>query len=166
MKHTHEFFGLCPMWYFVSASFSIWISTWSKYEYLNIKTFKSCKFHPYHSKLESLSFESVYEFITKEPLSNAHSSIVDAKAQTKIVCHEYYRSIFSRKNSIKFISNIFYQKFKHSIQKSLESTRPVHGKWKADIQADSWDIPNNYKYVDGMEFWFIMVQKVEVRFQF
>ena len=119
--------------------------------YQNIKTLKSCKFHSYHSKLESLSLESVYEYVTKKRLSNEHSSIMDAKAQTTIVCHEYYKGIFLRKNSVKFISDIFGQKFKCSIQKSLESSRPVHGKWKSDNEAETWEIPDNYKYSTGSQ---------------
>ena len=48
-----------------------------------IRKYKSCKFHPSHSKLESLSLGSVYKYATGSDLQNAHSSIVDAKLEKK-----------------------------------------------------------------------------------
>ena len=50
-----------------------------------LRTYSRCKLHRYHSKLESYSLGSVYEYITGNLLHGAHESLVDVKAQTCIV---------------------------------------------------------------------------------
>ena len=119
--------------------------------YQIIKKRESCKMNKKHSKLSSYQLSSVYKHVTGEDLEGAHSSIVDVRAQTKIVCHEDFRKMFALKDSVKFISNIFSCKLKLSAEKSMEATRPVHGNWKADNDAEIWTIPQQYKYSGGSQ---------------
>jgi len=48
-----------------------------------LRTYSRCKIHKKHSKLESFSLGSIYEYITEMVLDGAHDSLVEA--QTLIV---------------------------------------------------------------------------------
>ena len=65
--------------------------------------------------MDCLLIGTVYEYTTGLALSNAHSSLVDVKAQTEVVLHEYYRNVFQRKACVKYFSEIFDNKTKNRI---------------------------------------------------
>ena len=119
--------------------------------YQCIRSYKSCKFNPTKSKLESLSLSSVYKYAFGYELSNAHDSIFDVKAQTKIVLHKNFQHIYAMKNSIKPISCIFNTKTKNRVMKLMEPERPVHGNWKADEEAGNWKTPSSNRYLGGSQ---------------
>jgi len=82
-----------------------------------IREYKSCKLHPYASKLESLSLPSVWAYINKKRrLEGAHNSQVDAAAQTDIVLHPQFINFIDKTKSIRFITDIFQEKRRKFIE--------------------------------------------------
>ena len=63
--------------------------------------------NPKMSRLLSLSLSSVYKFIINKDLANAHDSIADAKAQTEVVLHSYFKSYRNKKCYIYTVSDIW-----------------------------------------------------------
>ena len=117
--------------------------------FYQIKQSKKCGFHPYKSKLESLSLGKVYEFMSGSPLQNAHSSIVDAKAQTAILLHKEFRCILKKKHCATYITDMFATKTKKRVAIAAEPERNVHSTWTSDNNAQSWTPGKAYTYLGG-----------------
>ena len=111
-----------------------------------ISKFKSCPFHPSISKLDSLSLVSVYYHAFGNELDNAHSSLVDVKAQTEIVLRQSYQKVYQYKSTYRDITELFDNKDKTCISKEMEPIRPVHGEWKSDSNAVTWNPRYTHRY--------------------
>jgi hypothetical protein len=75
--------------------------------YRTIDRVKGCVLNKKKSNLESYILGAVYEKVTGKALSNAHCSLVDAKAQVTIVLCQKFRCIWKTKNSVQYISEMF-----------------------------------------------------------
>ena len=121
--------------------------------YLSIQATKSCQLNRCKSKIDSTKLSAVYRYIhnNNKSLINAHDSLVDAKAQAEIVMHQHFRRIFRKKNEIKYITDAFQNKTKKRVSVQEEPNRPVHEPWKGDDNAETWCIPQQYKYSGGSQ---------------
>jgi hypothetical protein len=113
---------------------------------LVIKGHKRCKLNPLCSKEEDVKLGTVYEYIFSKPIENAHNSLADAKAQTKIMLHEYFIPFIDRTNSIKHIDEIWGQKIKRAAKIASEPTRAVPVPWKADDDMETWEPPSKFEF--------------------
>lgn len=77
-----------------------------------IKQYKSCKFHPSKSKLESLSLSSVYKYICGVLLHGSHNSLVDFQAQMEILTYYLFLIFIDRSRFIRGVEDIFSKKAK------------------------------------------------------
>ena len=69
--------------------------------------YSSCKLHQTKSKIDSLELGVVWKYIKNENLNGAHDSLVDTKAQTDIIIHEYFVPFVDRTKSMQLITEIF-----------------------------------------------------------
>ena len=98
--------------------------------YRMIKKWKSMKIHQKHSKLESLSLSSVFQFISGgEILEGAHDSMVDVRAQFDLLLHEYFVPYLDRTDTICTVDNIFGKNKMNEMKRELKPIRPVHAPW-------------------------------------
>ena len=105
-----------------------------------INYYKSCKLNRKHSKLDSYSLESVWQFISNKPLDGAHDSLVDVKAQTDVLTHESFLPFIDRAYSIRPIELLLSYREASEVRKGLETNRPVHGPWiELDQSSASWE---------------------------
>ena len=116
-----------------------------------INNYKTCRLNPSKSKVDNMSLGTIYKYVTENELQNAHFSLVDAKAQTAVVCFKYFIQFINKTISIKTIDGILQRKEQLEIQKSIESTRPVHHPWieltsisNSDFE---WTTPRSNQYV-------------------
>jgi hypothetical protein len=113
---------------------------------LVIKGHKRCQLNPLCTKEENIKLGTVYEYLFKKPIENAHNSLADAKAQTKIMLHEYFLPFIDRTKSIKHIDDIWGQKIKRAAKTASEPTRPVPVPWKADDDMETWEPPSLFDF--------------------
>jgi len=88
--------------------------------YRSIQKITGCKLNERHSGLKSYVLERVYENVVGLPLENAHSSLIDAKAQISVVLSEGFRRVFATKNSVTYISEMFLKKDKRRMDAMYE----------------------------------------------
>ena len=72
-----------------------------------LRTHSRCKLHKKHSKLESYSLGSVYEYITRNVLDGVRNSLVNVKAQTLIVKDSRFVPFINCTQSIRTIDELF-----------------------------------------------------------
>jgi len=78
-----------------------------------LRTYSRCKLNKKHSKLESYSLGSVYE--TGNVLDGAHDSLVDVKAQTRIVKDSRFVPFINFTQSIRTIDEMFQRREQREI---------------------------------------------------
>ena len=110
-----------------------------------------CRLNTKHSGLKSYSLSSVYEYVCKCSLSNAHCSLIDAKAQVKVILSKEFRTIWRKKNFVKYVSEMFSAKDKRRIDALNEHNRAVNKAWKCGSQMDDYHLPDEYKYFGGSQ---------------
>lgn len=76
-------------------------------------------------------------------LNGAHSSLVDATAQTDIIIHIYFQPFVDRSQSIRTIDALFSARAQAEMRKKMEPLRNVHKPWKElkqdeDVRDFSW----------------------------
>ena len=98
--------------------------------YRVISAYTSCRLNPKKSKLDSLELGVVWKFLNETNLEGAHDSLVDVKAQTDILSHEYFVPFINRSQSIKPVEEIFSKTQQNEWRKEMEPTRPVHDPWQ------------------------------------
>ena len=95
-----------------------------------IKKWKICPIHQAKSKLEILSLGSMWSFLHEgRSLKGAHSSLMDARAQSDLVLHQHFVPYLNRTNSLSPIDKIFGANKLNKPKKEMEPIRPVHGPW-------------------------------------
>jgi hypothetical protein len=82
---------------------------------------------------------SNYNHAFKNELKNAHSNLVDAKAQTEIILHLSYHKVYKYKSTFKEMTEPFFSKYKNCIAKEMEPVCPVHAEWKSDSDVVTWN---------------------------
>ena len=75
-----------------------------------IRSHKGCLLNPKRSILQSLSVGILYPFIQKTSLTDAHDSLIDAKAPTDIVLHASFKGYMDKKHSVKSINDTWKRK--------------------------------------------------------
>ena len=80
-----------------------------------LRAYLRCKLHNKHNKLESYSLGSVYEYITGNVLDGAHDSLVDVKAQTRIVKDSRFVPFINFTQSIRTIDEMFQRREQREI---------------------------------------------------
>ena len=88
--------------------------------------------------LQSLSLGSVYRYIHKKDLAGAHNSLIDAKAQTDVVLHQYFKGYWDKKHSIRSIQNMWKKKIIRKANQIDEVSWPVPDKWEIGINLATW----------------------------
>lgn len=119
--------------------------------YRGIKNTTGCKLNKKHSGLESYSLSSVYKKVTGKELENAHSSLVDARAQVTIVLSNNFCRVWKTKSSVQYISEMFTTKQKKGMDALCEPQREVHKSWSADDKAETWKLSTHYQYLSGSQ---------------
>ena len=61
-----------------------------------IRRHYGCSFNPKKLNLQSLSLGSVCRFIHKSDLIGSYNSLVDAKSQTDVVLHQYFKGCWEK----------------------------------------------------------------------
>ena len=93
--------------------------------------------HPSQSSVESMELGVIWKYINGGAnLNGAHDSLVDAKAQSDIVCHDHFVAILNRSKTVQSVNEIFAKKDMAEWKRQLEPTRPVHSPW-TEQTADS-----------------------------
>ncbi len=113
-----------------------------------IQKYKSCPLNKAKSKLESLELGAVYHYLFNSDIDNAHNSLADAIAQTKIVTHSKFCNFIDRAFSIRSIDEIFSKQQQNDMMKKLEPVHPVHDPW-IELSTEnnrSWEPSFNDKY--------------------
>ena len=113
-----------------------------------LRTYSRCKLNRKHSKLESYSLGSVYEYITGNVLDEAHDSLVDVKAQTFIVKDSRFIPFINCTQSIRTIDEMFQRREQRDILKKSEPSREVHKPWVELREGSSfrWEPPRRNSY--------------------
>ena len=96
-----------------------------------------CLFNPKKSKLLSLSLGSVYQFIHKKDLAGAHNSLVDARAQTDVVLHPYFKGYWDKKHSVRLIDDMWKKKTVRNANQKDEANWPVPESWQTGINVST-----------------------------
>ena len=55
----------------------------------------------------------VWKWLMKEKLADAHDSLIDAKAQTDIVVHDFFLNYLNKKESVSSVHTVFEKKTKN-----------------------------------------------------
>jgi hypothetical protein len=103
---------------------------------LVIKAHKKCKLNPLATKEENIKLGTMYEYMFNEPIENAHNSLADVKAQTRIIKHDDFLPFIDRTTSIKKMDDIWALKIKRKrrLPVNLQDKCQLHGslmmKWK------------------------------------
>ena len=88
----------------------------------------------------------MYEFVTNSPLENAHNSLVDCMAQGDIIMSNQFKNYLDKKESICTIESVWSKKEQNHVIQQQELTAETHKDWNADLEADSWTLPNAKLY--------------------
>ena len=114
-----------------------------------IRHFTGCLLHPTKSKLDSLELGVVWKYIMKLNLNGAHDSLVDAKAQSDIILHQFFVPYINKGFSIQPITDIFTKTETREWKKEMEPIRPVHSPW-VEITRErniKWEPEKNDDYL-------------------
>jgi len=115
-----------------------------------LRKYSRCKLYKKHSKLESYSLGSVYEYITGKVLDGAHDSLVDVKAQALIVKDSRFVPFINCTQSIRIINEMFQRREQREILKKSEPSRELHKPWVELREGSSfrWE-PSGRNTYDG-----------------
>jgi hypothetical protein len=111
-----------------------------------IRHYKRCPLNPLRTKMNSVAMGDIYRYLFGEDLDNAHNSLVDAKAQTKIILHKTFLPFMNEQYSIKLLDDVWNQKVQAQAKVASEPTRPVPEPWKADDEMETWNLPSQFQY--------------------
>lgn len=113
-----------------------------------IQHHKSCYINPTKSKLKSLQLESVYEFLFKKHLKDAHNSLNDVKAQREVCTHSTFFNFINKTISITAIHDIFSKHQQSEMKKILEPCEPIHLPWieQMDENEICWEPSGHDRY--------------------
>lgn len=114
--------------------------------YRVIKHYKGCELNPNKSKLSSLALSEVYEHVKGVPLTNAHDSLYDSRAQLEVILHRDYIDYLNKSKSVIELADIWNHKINSAAKVASEPTRPVVNPWKADNEETHWKPPTNVLY--------------------
>jgi hypothetical protein len=89
---------------------------------------------------------NIYKYLFGQELANAHNSLVDAKAQTKIILHKTFLPFMNEQYSIKLLDDVWNRKVQAQAKVASEPTRPVPEPWKADDKMEMWNLPPQFQY--------------------
>ena len=78
----------------------------------------------------------VWKYITGNNLNGAHDSLMDVKAQTDVITHEFFIGYFDKAKFNHLIEDILSKSVKSSTAKQLEPTHAVHTSW-VELDHDS-----------------------------
>ena len=92
-----------------------------------IKEYKSCPIHKSKSRLESLELGCVWSYLKEDRpnLNGAHSSLVDAIAQTDIIIHIYFQPFVDKTQSIRTIEALFGAREQAEMRKKMVSSDAI-----------------------------------------
>ena len=86
----------------------------------------------------------------RQCLENAHDSMVDAKAQSKVLTDVGFVPFIDCSNSIQLITEMFLKTQQNEWRKKIEPSHPVHAPW-IELTLDNtlrWEPPPLHRY-DG-----------------
>ena len=112
-----------------------------------IRHHTGCMINPKKSRLQSLSLSSVYKYLKNTDLVNAHDSLVDAKAQTDVVLHPYFKGYWNKKHSISKVSDMWKRKTIRNANQKDEANWPVPDNWVTGNNTATWEpsFANSYE---------------------
>ena len=114
--------------------------------YLIIKNQPSCALNKSKSDLCNYSLGTAYKYVTGNDLVGAHNSLVDSRAQGKILFDHRFWKYRDKVNSIQTVDEVFAPKKKVWGKQRQEIFFHPHHPWKADEQAESWEPPANRSF--------------------
>jgi hypothetical protein len=99
---------------------------------------RACRLNNTHTGLKGYGLEMTWCHINNcKELSNAHSSLVDCKAQTDVVLHQDFVPFIDKHSSIVPMNEVWSTKRKNEINHKDEVTRPVPNGWTED-DSTTW----------------------------
>ena len=111
-----------------------------------IKNYTTCRLNNKHTGLEGYGLEMTWCYIKGETqLQNAHSSLVDCKAQTDVVLDERFLPFIDRYKSIVPMDQVWVTKRQKAIKQRKELSRKVPPGWTED-NTTTWSPPRNMQY--------------------
>jgi hypothetical protein len=111
-----------------------------------IEHYTRCPLNPLRTKIGSTAMGNIYKYLFGQELANAHNSLVDAKAQTKIILHKTFLPFMNEQYSIKLLDDVWNRKVQAQAKVASEPTRPVPEPWKADEEMETWNLPPQFQY--------------------
>ena len=72
-------------------------------------------------------------------MENAHDSLMDAKAQTDVVLHPYFKGYWNKKYSISTVADMWKHKTIRKANQKDEVNWPVPNNWKSGNEATTWE---------------------------
>ena len=76
--------------------------------------------------------------IHEKDLAGAHNSLVDAKAQTDVVLHPYFKGYWDKKHSVRLIDDMWKKKTVRNANQKDEANWPVPESWQTGINVSTW----------------------------
>jgi hypothetical protein len=106
--------------------------------FLGIKNYKACQLNDKHSKVVGYGLEVVYCYVTGEQkLEGAHSSLVDAKAQCRVVTDDRFKTFIDKPMSIVLLEDVWAAKRKTIEAHEEEIARGVPDGWSEQLPANA-----------------------------